>query len=217
MLAIAGRESPCAPASDGVISFEPSIPGRAERGDVFCDRLVPPYHCEPTDPDELVIDGSTSQECVGADLDVSADQHAIGEDCLGSDDAVVSDVGATHNEGSIANAGGVLDSGVCCAVNGGALANNHLVAYDGIGWICVIGLEAKMLRIETDESRRADSASVADLGWPVNVGCSEDDRPGADGDCAGDDRVRADFNVIGKNGAGIDDSGRMDFRHGENL
>src|SRR5690349_6618738 len=160
-----------------------------ERQHILHDLRLPANHRVTTKPHELMRTHVVGQKNVVLDFYMTGQRHFIREDVVVTDDAVVRDVNAHHEEVARADASRLTRA--VGAMKRAKLPNNVVVA----------DLEETLLALELDVLRLA-----ADDGVFVNAIARAEPRKALDHGVSADFAVRTDFHV------GFDNGGRVD-RH----
>lgn len=164
-------------------------------GNVFAERAITLNDTRVTDTKELMKHGTASDEGTVADMDMARQQSGIGDDVVGAEDDVMTQVTADHKEVVGSEAGSAV--GFAAAMDGDMLPNDG--AGSDLNTALGGGIEAEVL------GRCADDGSATD------------DAVGSEGHLADDLGMGFDAAAFRDDGGSIDDDERADFSGGMNL
>lgn len=134
--------------------------GCAVVGDVFAEGTVTLNDAVVTDAQELMKYRASTNECIVPDMDVSGDEHRIGDDAMIAHHDIMAEVGPHHEEVVVTDGGVAAFFGA--PVDGDVLTQGVVpadadTAFDGFRITKVLGFLA-------DDGTPSDAGSISDDG-----------------------------------------------------
>ena len=183
--------------------------GGNEWGDILVESLPSPDHAEASDTDELMEDGTASENGAFLDLDMPGQQAVVGDHDLVGDRRVMTHVRADHQEVPVAD--NRVRAFGRAPVNRDVLTEGIVVTDHNA--TAGPGLEGEILRFGTDDGAISDSVPLPQGHDSVQDGPRQDPASGTDPDTRSDDHSGAHLDIGGEDCVGINEGGGVNGWH----